>query len=170
MTNCSETVYLGIGSNEGDSVYILKESIIEIGSYLHDLHASSIYSTSPQGFLNQNDFYNCVIVGTYLGSAESLLEKCQYVENAFGRIRRMKNGPRTLDIDILLYGNSVIKTNELTIPHSQLKLRKFVLVPLLDLDWTIKDPETGEPYSDALISLGNQGIYYNDLNSYSATL
>ena len=162
----SEKVFLGLGSNIGDSPGILHRAISSLDDRLTEMEVSSIYVTVPQGYEGQNDFLNCVVSGMFGGTPESLFNLTSLIEESEGRVRSFKNAPRTLDIDILLFGTKVRNDQTLTIPHPRIKERKFVLVPLLELDWDLADPATGQKYADCLESLDSQGIYYLDLKRY----
>ncbi|MGM8366114.1 2-amino-4-hydroxy-6-hydroxymethyldihydropteridine diphosphokinase [Virgibacillus sp. W0181] len=105
---------------------------------------SSIYETAPVGFLDQADFLNMVIHVSTALSAEDLLDACQAVENELGRKRTIRNGPRTIDLDIVLFNQETIQTNRLTVPHPRMNERAFVLVPLNEIaaDFVLPDNQT----------------------------
>ena len=132
-------VFLGLGSNKnfGDlsPLDILHAACVELLSIVAGLRASSVYRTSAMYFEGQDDFLNMVVCGMYGGSALDLLQETARVERQFGRNRmcEIPNGPRTLDIDIELFGEQTIKTYSLTVPHKRLFERKFVLEPILEL-------------------------------------
>lgn len=134
-------VALGLGCNksfEGLSpVQILGGAIFELKKILDGLEHSSVYKTRAMYYLDQDDFYNMAVLafvkdGT---SAFDLLEKTQRIEAAFGRDRskEIRNGPRSLDIDIELFASESINAENLLIPHPRLKERAFVLVPLVEI-------------------------------------
>lgn len=166
----SDKVYLGIGANEGDAYKTLQSVILYLDDILHDCRHSSLYVTTPLGYVEQQDFINCVVSGYYDGTPKQLLELIHSIEVRFGRVRTIKNGPRTLDIDILLFGRMCVSQKNLEIPHPRITSRKFVLIPLIELDWALRDPVTEQPYSDLLSNMEVQGIYYMDLKRYSANL
>lgn len=91
-----------------------------------------------------------------------LLSACHALEAEYGRDRStgIRYGPRTLDIDLLLFGDRIVSSEELTIPHPRMAERSFVLVPLLDLDPELRDPRSGERYADVLSRIGRAGIYF----------
>lgn len=94
---------------------------------------SSIYETTPVGYIDQENFLNMVIkINTTLAPVD-LLDVCQEVEGQLGRVRKFRNGPRTIDLDILVYGDENIQTERLTIPHPRMNERAFVLVPLAEI-------------------------------------
>ena len=132
-------VFLGLGSNKSFGglcpLEVLRRACLELSSFLSAFRTSSVYKTGAMYFEDQDDFLNMVVCGMYKGSAAELLDETGRVEVKFGRNRKreMRNGPRTLDIDIELFGEQTIKTDTLTIPHERLFERKFVLEPLLEL-------------------------------------
>ncbi len=145
-------VFLGLGSNLGDREWYLGKAI----EMLLDLEevsfvaASSVLETEPVDYIDQPDFLNQVIVvETELPPAE-LLEKCQGIELSLGRKRDVPKGPRTMDIDILLYGDLVLDREDLTIPHGGIKKRDFVLKHLLELEPELCDPESKMKYSEVM--------------------
>ncbi len=114
----------------------------------------------PQGPVQQNDFLNCVVTGTYSDDPFSLLKQVHELESVFGRdrSREVPKGPRTLDIDIILFGSLILITNTLTIPHESVQERQFVLIPLLELLPDCADPFTGKLYRTVSAQLGDQGV------------
>jgi 2-amino-4-hydroxy-6-hydroxymethyldihydropteridine diphosphokinase len=111
---------------------------------------------------NQQDFYNMVVCGFYQNSPEELLKQVNQIEATFGRNREKEifKGPRTLDIDIELFGNQIVKTENLEIPHKNLKERQFVLIPLLEIFPKYAEPISGAFYSDYLQNLPDQGVKF----------
>ncbi len=109
----------------------------------------------------QPKFLNAVFKGYCSLSPEELLAEIHKIEEKLGRDREKAGfkGPRPLDIDILLFGSSILTTDQLTIPHPGIKERLFVLHPLTEIDCNLKDPETEEKYSDIMESLEKDGIY-----------
>lgn len=158
-------VYIGLGSNTGDTNEIIRGALRGLSNRLEDMRVSSLYRTQPIGGIAQNDFINAVISGNYRGSAWDLLEECNHIEHAAGRERRfeVRFGPRTLDLDILLFHDSVIASHLLTIPHPRLHERRFALVPLLELCPDALDPRSGQPFAQQLEQLPPQGIYYHGM-------
>jgi 2-amino-4-hydroxy-6-hydroxymethyldihydropteridine diphosphokinase len=92
-----------------------------------------LYDTDPVGFQGQPSFLNMAVEVAWNGTPEQLLERCAAAEQALGRIRVFQDGPRTLDIDILLMGDLILKTGSLEIPHPRMHLRRFVLQPLSEI-------------------------------------
>jgi 2-amino-4-hydroxy-6-hydroxymethyldihydropteridine diphosphokinase len=128
------SVYISIGTNMGQRIHHLNHAVHAIRDLsLSPLECSAVYETRPVGFLEQPDFLNMVVRMTTKSSAQGLLAELLNLEAAFGRVREIRFGPRTLDLDILLYGNEYICFNHLQIPHPRMWERAFVLVPLADL-------------------------------------
>ncbi len=141
----SVCVYLGLGSNLENPVAQVRQAITELAE-LPDCHleaASSLYRSSPMGPADQPDYINAVArLKTRLKPLQ-LLEAIQGIELAHGRERKERWGARTLDIDLLLYGDEVIDLEELTVPHPGLHLRNFVLYPLREVASGIEIPGCG---------------------------
>jgi 2-amino-4-hydroxy-6-hydroxymethyldihydropteridine diphosphokinase len=157
-------VYLGLGSNAGESAAILDAALVSLGSFISQPRASSLYRTSPRYILDQPDFLNLVLTGLVDIEPGELLDRTQKIEASFGRDRSRERpkGERTLDIDILMYGSLVMDTERLKIPHPGMLERAFVLVPLLELDPELVHPGTGIRFAEVLPSVRDQGIYLHD--------
>jgi 2-amino-4-hydroxy-6-hydroxymethyldihydropteridine diphosphokinase len=131
----NEFVYIGLGSNIEDREFYLKEAIrlLQLHPDINIRRCSSIYETDPVGFTEQAAFLNMVIQAeTKLGPAE-LFKHMLAVEQQLGRIRDIRWGPRTIDLDLLLYGKHQLSEPELLIPHPRMAERAFVLIPLLEI-------------------------------------
>ena len=140
-----KVVYLGLGSNVGNRSRNLRRALEELQARdLRLRRASSLYETEPIGLREQPWFLNQVAEFETELPPLQLLERIRRVEKAMGRKRVVVNGPRTIDIDILLHGSTVMKTSELEIPHPRYRERRFVLEPLAELNPALKDPETGQ--------------------------
>jgi 2-amino-4-hydroxy-6-hydroxymethyldihydropteridine diphosphokinase len=129
------SVYVGIGSNMGDRLENLRAAVRDLArtGALHVVRTSSVYETAPVGGPEQGDFLNAVVeISTDL-EPRDLLEELQRIENELGRVRAVKDGPRTIDLDLLLYGDKEIHEPDLMIPHPRMRERAFVVVPLLEL-------------------------------------
>jgi 2-amino-4-hydroxy-6-hydroxymethyldihydropteridine diphosphokinase len=127
--------YLGIGSNLGDTVQNCRDALREISS-LKDtqvLRRSSLYRTQPLGSASQDWFVNGVLEVRTAFAAPQFLKALQWVEQTLGRVRTGKWGPRTIDIDILLFGQEIVETGGLVIPHPEMHKRRFVLVPINEI-------------------------------------
>jgi 2-amino-4-hydroxy-6-hydroxymethyldihydropteridine diphosphokinase len=148
--------YLGLGSNVGDRRANLQAAVEDLWS--HDvvvLASSSVYETEPVGeVLAQRDFYNaCVRIETPL-PPDGLLDACKAVERALGREPGgLRHGPRPIDVDVLLMEGIEHDTERLRLPHREVLTRRFVLVPLLELDPDLEVPGGGRA-TDALARLG----------------
>lgn len=146
------TAYIGLGSNIGDRTLQLKQAV----DLLHRTNGicvkriSSIYETAPVGYLDQSPFYNCVIEIQTILSPTLLLATAMQIEKKMHRVRKIHWGPRTIDIDILLYENRTIDQEELQIPHCRMTERAFVLVPMRELTGNILIPGT-DKYLDECI-------------------
>jgi 2-amino-4-hydroxy-6-hydroxymethyldihydropteridine diphosphokinase len=129
-------VYISLGTNMGDRENFLREAIEELGQHpsIQLQSVSSIYETDPVGFVDQPNFLNLVVkIFTNL-SPQELLEVTQSIENQLGRKREVRWGPRTIDLDILLYNQENIETDQLRIPHPRMFERSFVLIPLKEIN------------------------------------
>lgn len=128
------TVYLLLGSNMGDSSKRLSHARKMIEKNIGEIvKESSIYRTAAWGKEDQPDFLNQIVVATSKLFAEDVLKKIFFIEKEMGRIRTFKNAARFIDIDILFFNDDVIDTESLTVPHSQIHNRKFVLTPLVEI-------------------------------------
>jgi 2-amino-4-hydroxy-6-hydroxymethyldihydropteridine diphosphokinase len=149
--------YLGLGSNVGDTRSNVKAAVVALPRHgVQVLGSSSLYETEPVGLvLNQPDFLNaCLRVQTDL-TAEELLDACKAVERQVGRaVGGPRHGPRVIDVDLLLLGDLQYRSDRLTLPHAAVSTRRFVLVPLLELDPDLTLP-TGERLADTLRGLGS---------------
>ena len=148
--------YLGLGSNVGDRRANLQAAVDALpGAGVEVLASSSVYETEPVGeVLDQRDFFNaCVRVETELGP-EDLLDACKAVERALGREPGgVRHGPRPIDIDLLLLEHVQHESDRLRLPHREVTTRRFVLVPLLELDPEL-EVTGGRRAADALAALG----------------
>ncbi|MBU2702026.1 2-amino-4-hydroxy-6-hydroxymethyldihydropteridine diphosphokinase [Sporomusaceae bacterium BoRhaA] len=127
-------IYLGLGSNMGDRAFYIRQALILLESkQVHIEKISSFYETAPVGVTDQRDFLNIVAAVSTSYGPLNLLEICLGIEQALGRVRTRKWGPRTVDIDILLYHEEAIQQERLIIPHPYLHERRFVLAPLAEI-------------------------------------
>jgi 2-amino-4-hydroxy-6-hydroxymethyldihydropteridine diphosphokinase len=135
------TVYLALGSNVGDRAKNLREAIRLIGETgVRVERRSSIYETEPLGYLDQDWFLNSVLQGETELSAIELLRRLREIEEQMGSKKAFVNGPRLIDLDILLYGDESISQNDLQVPHPRMLQRRFVLVPLAEIAPELKHP------------------------------
>ena len=137
----ARTIYLSLGSNVGDraaQIALAREALTAAGVKVR--RQSSLYATEPVDFQPQSWFLNCVLeVETDL-MPRQLLRVVQEIERSLGRRRMARRGPRTMDIDILLYGTSVVRAADLEVPHPRMAERRFVLVPLAELSPDLRHP------------------------------
>jgi 2-amino-4-hydroxy-6-hydroxymethyldihydropteridine diphosphokinase len=134
-------VFLGLGSNVGDreaNLVLARARLAHRG--FRESAASAVYETEPVGGPPQGPFLNQVIGGAQDLSPRRLLEACLAIEQELGRVRRERNGPRTLDLDILMYGDLVSDEPGLAVPHPRLHERLFVLVPLAEIAGPARHP------------------------------
>jgi len=151
-------VYLGLGSNMGNRQDNLDKAIGFLSQRLRVGKVSSVYETEPVGNPNQPRFLNLVCqVYTTLAPRE-LLNLAKGIESKLGRVPSQSNAPRPIDIDILFYGDQVIETPELVIPHPRLVERAFVLVPLAEITPDLRHPVIGKPIEELLRVTGTQGV------------
>ncbi len=148
--------YLGLGSNVGDPRVNLQAAVDALaGRGVRVLASSSTYDTDPVGPVqDQPSFLNaCIRIATDLGP-EELLDACKAVERELGRDIEggVRYGPRPIDVDLLLLGDASYASERLTLPHEQTTSRRFVLIPLLELDFDLTTPD-GRRLSDALANL-----------------
>jgi len=133
----SVRVYVGIGSNLGDSPALVTRAIEELRDLegIEDFQVSPLYESEPMGPADQPSFINAAAGFLTRDSAEVLLGRLQAIESRHGRTRGgVRWGARSLDLDLLLYGDDIIRTDRLTVPHPGIAERNFVLLPLKDLD------------------------------------
>jgi 2-amino-4-hydroxy-6-hydroxymethyldihydropteridine diphosphokinase len=150
------TVYLSLGSNLGDREAALRAALAALRTEGVDLvRCSSVYETEPVGLRPQPWFLNLVAELETALDPEELLRVIHRVEAALGRARAVRWGPRSIDIDILLYGTVTLATDVLTIPHPALASRRFVLEPLAELAPDLALPGGGT-VSDALAAAGDE--------------
>jgi 2-amino-4-hydroxy-6-hydroxymethyldihydropteridine diphosphokinase len=136
-------IYLGLGSNIGDRFKYIKSAEKEI-SKLKDtkvLRSSSIYKTEPWGIKLQDEFFNSVLEVESSCEPEDLLKKLKKIEIVIGRKKRGKWSKREIDIDILFYDNLILRNDLINIPHLEIQNRKFVLIPMCELNSEFIHPE-----------------------------
>ena len=124
---------MALGSNLNDPIAQIKEAIQSLAQTVEGIQCAQLYQSKPLGPQDQPDFVNTVISGHTALTPNELLTKIQEIELQQQRVKTQHWGPRTIDIDILFYGNLRMNTPELTIPHKELFNRAFVTIPLLDL-------------------------------------
>lgn len=154
-----KTVYLSLGSNVGDREHHLARARERLNAAgLRVLRASALYETEPRDVPDQPWFLNQVVEVETRLFPKQLLEQTQKMERSLGRIRTRPKGPRTIDIDILLYGDTILSTPGLEIPHERMAERRFVLEPLAELAPELRHPRTGATVSEMLARVRNQRV------------
>jgi 2-amino-4-hydroxy-6-hydroxymethyldihydropteridine diphosphokinase len=137
----ASTVYLSLGSNLGDREGHLRQAIAALPPRgVRVTLVSSIYETQPVDYLEQPWFLNCAIAGETQVPPLDLLRALRGIESAMGSRKEFPKGPRLIDLDILLYGDQTIDTPELQVPHPRIRLRRFVLVPLVEIAPKLQHP------------------------------
>lgn len=148
---------IGLGSNLGDREQHLDRAFEQLQSLGRVVTASGWYETAPVGGPDQDPYLNAVVVIDTDLDPRALLDALLQIEQNEGRRRRVRWGPRTLDLDILLYGDAVVREDGLTVPHPELVNRRFALVPLLEA-WTDAALPDGTPLESFLPSVADQHI------------
>jgi len=152
--------YIGLGSNLSEPIKQVQLAIAEIKDIPHSqiVNVSSLYLSKPMGPQDQDDYINAVLALKTSLSAVELLNTLQTIENKAGRVRKENRwGARILDLDIILFGNEVIRTDRLTIPHYGMYEREFVLLPLADISPELTLPN-GESVKLLSQNIANNGI------------
>lgn len=126
-------VYLGLGSNIGDTKRNIESALLLLDKKVNVLNKSSYYETEPVGFKDQAWFLNIVVEGETDLNPRELLDFTQSVERDMKRVKTILNGPRVIDVDILIYGNIKMESENLTIPHPRMGERAFVMVPIFEI-------------------------------------
>jgi len=156
------SVYLSLGSNMGERQDNLQKAMDYISQRMRIEKKSSIYDTAPVGNVNQARFLNMVCQVTTSVPANTLLYLLKGIENKMGRMPGPANGPRLIDIDILLYGDQTIESPDLKIPHPRMLERAFVLVPLAEIAPDVVHPVQKQTIKDLMTAIkskdGVQGI------------
>jgi 2-amino-4-hydroxy-6-hydroxymethyldihydropteridine diphosphokinase len=134
--------FLGLGSNIGDRLAFLQSAISELERVdgITVVSLSSIYETEPVGKKDQPDFLNMALELETDADVTALHATCKEIERRIGRGGTERWGPREIDIDLLYYGDAVVSTDRLTVPHPEIVTRRFVLIPLSELDRNFVDP------------------------------
>jgi 2-amino-4-hydroxy-6-hydroxymethyldihydropteridine diphosphokinase len=156
-----KTVYISLGSNVGDREQMIASAIQALGAKgIHIVRQSSIYSTEPVDVATQSWFLNCVLeVETEL-MPRQLLKTFKDIENELGRRHTIRRGPRVIDLDILLYGSSVIQTPDLEVPHPRMTQRRFVLVPLAEIAPALHHPVENKSVEELLAETEDRSVVH----------
>lgn len=141
----SRTCFIALGANLGDAAATVTAAILALREMPRTrfIAASSLYRTAPVGLKHQPDFINAVVELSAASPAMTLLQGLFAIEERFGRQRSVKNAPRTLDLDLLLYGEQISDDPQLTLPHPRLHERAFVLAPLAEIAPALNIPGRG---------------------------
>ncbi|MGG1572689.1 2-amino-4-hydroxy-6-hydroxymethyldihydropteridine diphosphokinase [Fictibacillus sp. NRS-1165] len=156
------SVYLSLGSNLGNREEYIRKAIEALSDHpaIEVERISSLYETEPVGFTDQPPFLNLAVKVQTSLSAEALLSITQEIENQLERIRKIRWGPRTIDLDILLYNNERIQSERLHIPHPRMLERAFVMIPLLEIAPDLTFPDAGVSLNDVFRQLQNkEGVH-----------
>ena len=148
-------VYLALGSNLGNRKANIVRATYMISKRMIVLKISKLYETKPVGYANQPDFINAVIKVETLLTPQQVLSVAKSIEDELKRIKTIKDGPRTIDIDVLFYNDKVINEEGLIIPHPRIQQRSFVLEPMIDVSPDYVHPVLGK----------NMTMLYEELRS-----
>lgn len=154
----TKRVYLALGSNVGDRERHLQQAVEQLAGVMRLLRASSTYETKPMYVTDQPNFLNLVLEAETDSFPRMLLRRTKAIEQDLGRGPGIRNGPRTIDIDILFFGRFVIETPDLAIPHPRLAERRFVLEPLAELAPELRHPVTKKTVKQMLAATAPEGI------------
>ncbi len=147
MAAIASTVVVALGSNEGDRTAHLQFGVDRLAGLLADVRVSVFEETEPWKVPAQPLYLNAVLVGTTALTPRSLFEHLMAIERERGRERPFVGAPRTLDLDLILYGDAILDSEPLRLPHPRFRERRFVLEPLAQLLPELRDPVTGETMS-----------------------
>jgi 2-amino-4-hydroxy-6-hydroxymethyldihydropteridine diphosphokinase len=154
-----KTIFLALGSNLGDRAATVGQAVALMESdELHVLRASSLYETEPRDVTDQPWFLNQVIEAETSLFPRQLLTRLKRLEIELGRRPARPKGPRAIDIDILLYGDAVVSTPDLSIPHPGMPQRRFVLEPLAELAPDLRHPQTRKTIREMLAAVEDQRV------------
>jgi 2-amino-4-hydroxy-6-hydroxymethyldihydropteridine diphosphokinase len=151
-----DRVAVALGSNCGDRRGHLDYAVSTLRTLLTNLTVSRYYDTVPVGVSGpQALFLNAAAVGDTTMSARALLDALLAIENERGRERPYPNAPRTLDLDVILFGDAIVKEPGLTVPHPRFRERRFVLQPLAEVAPDLRDPVSGKTIAELLLAMGS---------------
>lgn len=150
-------VYLALGTNLGERMQNLREAMVRLESGVRISRVSSVYETEPWGVTSQPRFLNLVVEGETELEPHALLDFLKRIERGMGRTVGARYGPRSIDLDILLYDNQTLSDDRLEIPHPRLAERRFVLVPLVEIAPTVLHPRLNQTAQELLNLLPDTG-------------
>lgn len=151
-------VYLGLGTNLGDRRHNLERAVSRLAPLVTVTAVSPIYASEPWGVTDQPEFLNICLAGRAAASPAELLSFLKNLEIELGRQKTSKWGPRLIDIDILLYADWIVQSNELTIPHPFMAERAFVLRPLADIAPGVTHPVNGLTVAEMAAAVSADGL------------
>ena len=146
--------YIALGANLGERLQTIRSAIRDLAEVGSIEAISSVYETDPVGYADQPAYLNAVVATDTALTAEGLLDALLSIERAHGRVRTFPNAPRTLDLDIILFGDEVRQSERLTIPHPRMQERTFVLAPLNEIAAGVIVPGLDASVAELLTRLG----------------
>ena len=154
-----DKIFIALGGNIGNVLDTFDKAISSLRSYMKVLKVSSYYRTKPAGFIDQDNFYNGAILVCCPYSPLELLNILQKTEKKFGKEFICKNGPRSLDLDIVFWGDRIISLPQITIPHPRALVRDFVLVPCAEMVPQYVSPSETKTLEELVTEIEKQNCY-----------